>query len=206
MPGFYPPGRYDLAGFCVGVVEEEEIVDGRLVQAGDGLLALASSGAHSNGFSLIRRILETSGANAETVLAAEGRSVLDALLAPTRLYGGVVSKLRGEGIPLRAMAHITGGGLPENLPRCLPAHLHARIDPTSWERPELFRWLQSEGDVPEADLWNTFNLGVGFCLVVAAEDVSRTVAICERAGHLAWPLGSVEAGPAGVEALEGLPY
>ena len=206
MPGFYGPGRYDLAGFCVAVVEEDERIDGRLVRAGDRIVAVASSGAHSNGFSLVRRILELGGIGPDTPLEPGGPAVIDALLTPTRLYGSLVKALRQAAVPLHGMAHITGGGLPENLPRCLPAGVHARIDPRSWQRPPLFRWLQEQGEVPESDLWNTFNLGVGYCLVVPAEAVDAALAVCSAAGHRAWLLGEVIEGEASGEPLEGLPY
>ena len=206
MPGFYGPGRYDLAGFCVAVVEEEALIDGRAVQAGDRIVAVASSGVHSNGFSLVRRILEAHGVTAETSLVPGGPAVLDALLRPTLLYASLVQALLGHGVDLHGMAHITGGGLPENLPRALPDGVHGRIDPGSWERPPLFRWLQERGEVPEGDLWNTFNLGVGFCLVLPEAAVPRALAICAEQGHQAWQLGTVEAGPAGPHPLAGLPY
>ncbi len=206
MPGFYGPGRYDLAGFCVAVVEEEELIDGHRVRPGDRILAVASSGVHSNGFSLVRRILESTGSGETARLPDGGPPVIQALLEPTRLYGSLVKALQDAAIPLHAMAHITGGGLPENLPRCLPPGTHGRIETTSWERPELFRWLQVTGEVPEADLWNTFNLGVGFCLVVPESAVSRTLDVCRQHSHQAWPLGVVEPGDAGEQPLAGLPY
>ncbi len=206
MPGFYPAGRYDLAGFCVAVVEEDAIVDGRLVQPGDRILAVASSGVHSNGFSLVRRILEARGVGEASRLGPEGPPVIQSLLQPTRLYGSLVRGLRQEGVPIHAMAHITGGGLPENLPRCLPAGVHARIASSSWQRPLLFRWLQEQGEVPEEDLWNTFNLGVGFCLVVPHTALSTALEHCAHFGHRAWELGVVEAGDSGGLPLGGLPY
>lgn len=206
MPGFYGPGRYDLAGFCVAVVDEDDLIDGSRVQAGDRIVAVASSGVHSNGFSLVRRILEAHGVTAATPLEGAGLPVLDALLEPTVLYPALVQRLLQDGLALHGMAHITGGGLPENLPRTLPAGVHGRIDPGSWERPALFRWLQEKGEVPERDLWNTFNLGVGLALVLPEAQVERAIAVCQEAGHRAWLLGSVEAGEAGAEPLAGLPY
>ena len=206
MPGFYGPGRYDLAGFCVAVVDEDDLIDGSCVQAGDRIVAVASSGVHSNGFSLVRRILEAHGVTASTPLEGAGLPVLDALLEPTVLYPALVQRLLQDGLALHGMAHITGGGLPENLPRTLPAGVHGRIDPGSWERPALFRWLQEKGEVPERDLWNTFNLGVGLALVLPEAQVERAIAVCQEAGHRAWLLGSVEAGEAGAEPLAGLPY
>lgn len=213
MPGFYGAGRYDLAGFCVAVVEEEELIDGRRIRPGHRIVAVASSGVHSNGFSLVRRILEAEGATADTRLAPDGPPLIASLLTPTVLYADLVQRLLRAGAPLHGMAHITGGGLPENLPRCLPEGVHAVIDPRSWSRPPLFRWLQERGGVPEADLWNTFNLGVGFALVVPPEAVADVLAGCAAGGHQAWELGHVEAGTAPAQAgaegpppLAGLPY
>jgi phosphoribosylformylglycinamidine cyclo-ligase len=207
MPGFYGPGRYDLAGFCVAVVEAEALIDGRTVEAGDRILAVESSGVHSNGFSLVRRILSDTGIDGQTPLPGSDVSVIDALLRPTRLYGALVKALLQQGVPLRGMAHITGGGLPENLPRCLPSHLHAAIDSRSWERPVLFQWLQEVGQIPEADLWNTFNLGVGFCLVVPPAAAEQALQVCSAAGYQAWQLGEVCAGaPGGDGPLAGLPH
>jgi phosphoribosylformylglycinamidine cyclo-ligase len=138
--------------------------------------------------------------------SASGPAVIESLLTPTRLYGSLVQALLGAALPLHGMAHITGGGLPENLPRCLPAGLQARIDPASWERPELFRWLQEKGEVPEADLWHTFNLGVGYCLVLPEAAVDEALQVCANEGHQAWRLGVVEPGAAGAAAsLVGLP-
>ena len=206
MPGFYGAGSYDLAGFCVAVVEEEELIDGRRIEPGHRLVAVASSGVHSNGFSLVRRILEAEGATADTPLGPDGPPLIASLLTPTLLYAGLVQRLLAEGAPLHGMAHITGGGLPENLPRCLPEGVHAVIEPASWSRPALFRWLQERGGVPEADLWNTFNLGVGFCLVLPEVAVPAALEVCHSQGHQAWLLGSVEAGAAAAAPLAGLPY
>lgn len=206
MPGFYGAGRYDLAGFCVAVVEEQERIDGALVSVGDRIVAVASSGVHSNGFSLVRRILEAEAVDATTRLPATGQGLIEALLTPTLLYASLVKDLRRSGLPLHAMAHITGGGLPENLPRCLPAGVHAVVDPDSWKRPPLFRWLQERGQVPEVDLWNTFNLGVGFCLVVPPAALPGIIGICRSSGHRAWELGSIAAGEPREHPLAGLPH
>jgi len=206
MPGFYAPGRYDLAGFCVAVVEEDARIDGSRVRAGDRIVAVASSGVHSNGFSLVRRILELRQVGPDTRLQPDGPLLIDALLTPTRLYGALVKALLQAAVPLHGMAHITGGGLPENLPRCLPQGLHARIDPHSWPRPELFRWLQEQGEVPEADLWNTFNLGVGYCLVLPEAAVEAALAVCAAQGQRAWLLGEVLPGDPPAAPLAGLPY
>ncbi|SBO43514.1 phosphoribosylformylglycinamidine cyclo-ligase [Cyanobium sp. NIES-981] len=205
MPGFYAPGRYDLAGFCVAVVEAEALIDGSRIEAGDRIIGVASSGVHSNGYSLVRRILEASGAGATTPLPGSDRGLLDSLLTPTRLYGGLVKDLRSSEVPVRGMAHITGGGLPENLPRCLPPGLQARVDPASWERPPVFRWLQEAGEVPESDLWHTFNLGVGYCLVVPPGAEQAALSCCAASGHEAWRLGEVVAAPEQSGGISGLP-
>jgi len=206
MPGFYAPGHYDLAGFCVAVVEASALIDGRAVTAGDRILAVASSGVHSNGFSLVRRILESQVVDGLTPLPSSDQTLIDALLTPTRLYGTLVKALITSEMPIKGMAHITGGGLPENLPRCLPSGVHGVINPNSWQRPTLFRWLQQAGEVPEADLWNTFNLGVGYCLVVPASAAQQTLTICRDTGYEAWELGEVANGNAGDQPLRGLPY
>jgi len=133
-------------------------------------------------------------------------TLMDALLTPTRLYGELVKALKAAAVPVHGMAHITGGGLPENLPRCLPENVHAVVNPGSWERPALFQWLQEAGEVPEADLWNTFNLGVGFCVVVPPDSLNATQAAAEAAGYRSWHLGAVASGPAqGGAPLAGLP-
>ncbi|MGE4582453.1 MAG: phosphoribosylformylglycinamidine cyclo-ligase [Synechococcus sp.] len=204
MPGFYPAGRYDLAGFCVAVVEESELIDGNRIQPGDAVIGVASSGVHSNGFSLVRNVLEKAGADASTRYGPSQRSLIGDLLQPTELYPALVQALLKNNIPLNGMAHITGGGLPENLPRCLPEGCQARLTPDSWPRPALFNWLQNAGEIPEKDLWNTFNLGIGFCLVLPPASINRALAICQDTGHQAWTIGSIEASQAD-EGLLGLP-
>ena len=204
MPGFYPAGRYDLAGFCVAVVEESELIDGNRIQPGDAVIGVASSGVHSNGFSLVRNVLEKAGADASTRYGPSQRSLIGDLLQPTELYPALVQALLKNNIPLNGMAHITGGGLPENLPRCLPEGCQARLTPDSWPRPALFDWLQNAGEIPEKDLWNTFNLGIGFCLVLPPASINRALAICQDKGHQAWTIGSIEASQAD-EGLLGLP-
>ena len=204
MPGFYPAGRYDLAGFCVAVVEESELIDGQRIRPGDAVIGVASSGVHSNGFSLVRSVLEKAGADASTRYGPSQRSLIGDLLQPTELYPALVQALLKNNIPLNGMAHITGGGLPENLPRCLPEGCQARLTPDSWPRPALFDWLQNAGEIPEKDLWNTFNLGIGFCLVLPPASINRALAICQDTGHQAWTIGSIEASQAD-EGLLGLP-
>ena len=193
MPGFYPAGRYDLAGFCVAVVEESALIDGQQVQAGDAVIGVASSGVHSNGFSLVRRVLEQAAADQSTRYGPDQLPLIDDLLKPTQLYASLVQHLLSSCISIRAMAHITGGGLPENLPRCLPAGCRAQVNPTSWPRPPLFDWLQNAGGIPERDLWHTFNLGIGFCLVVPPDQVTATLACCRDLQLDAWSIGTIRA-------------
>jgi phosphoribosylformylglycinamidine cyclo-ligase len=191
MPGMYGDGDYDLAGFCVGVVEKAKIIDASRVQVGDVLIGLASSGPHSNGYSLIRKILAVSGANLDQPFA---NSMLgDALLAPTRIYVKPILKLL-EQVEVHAIAHITGGGLTENPPRVLPANTKAVIDTTSWRQPAIFEWLQQEGGVAEAEMWRTFNCGVGLIICIAADKADNALASLRDAGEIAWRLGHVAAG------------
>jgi len=187
MPGMYEGDDYDLAGFCVGVVEEEKIIDGSRVQAGDKLIALASSGAHSNGYSLIRSILAQS--NPDGVMI-DGKPLIEALLEPTRIYVKNLLALI-EQVDVRAMAHITGGGLPENLPRVLPEGAQAYVDTESWQLPELFQWLQREGQVDTFEMYRTFNCGIGMVLVVAEEQLDQTLALLTASGEKAWLLGEI---------------
>ena len=191
MPGFYPAGRYDLAGFCVAVVEEDDVIDGKAIGAGDRVVGVASNGVHSNGFSLVRKVLAMAGADGTTRFGQRQTPLIDALLAPTTLYGALVQSLLTSEVPLHGMAHITGGGLPENLPRCLPEGLSVRVDPLSWPRPELFSWLQTNGSIPERDLWHTFNMGIGFCLVLPEQAVDQAVALCRSHDLEAWCIGEV---------------
>ena len=207
MPGFYPPGRYDLAGFCVAVVEEEQLIDGRQIRAGDRILGIASSGIHSNGFSLVRKVLTQAGANGETTFGTDNQPLIESLLTPTQLYGHLVKTLLDTGVSIHGMAHITGGGLPENLPRCLPEGLQACVDPSSWARPAVYDWLQSKGDIPERDLWHTFNLGIGYCLIVPEDEVCIAEKACESEGIQVWSIGQIErsSGGDGKASVLGLP-
>ena len=192
MPGMYPEGEYDLAGFCVGVVERERIVDGARVRPGDTLLGLASSGPHSNGYSLVRRILERSA----TPLAhrlADGTPLADALLAPTRIYvRPVLDALAAHGDAVRALAHITGGGLLENVPRVLPDGCRAAIDVDAWPRPAVFRWLQETGPVAPDEMLRTFNCGIGMVLVTAPEAADAVTASLTGAGEQVHRIGVIE--------------
>ena len=191
MPGMYEGEDYDLAGFCVGVVEKSAIIDGSQVAAGDKLIALASSGAHSNGYSLIRRVLEAS--DAEFTQPCGDDTLGSALLEPTRIYVKPVLHL-ARSLPIHAMSHITGGGLTDNLPRVIPQGLSAVIDTASWQWPALFQWLATEGGIVDEEMYRTFNCGVGMVLCVAAQDAAHCLTALADAGEKAWVLGQIEAG------------
>ena len=207
MPGFYPKGRYDLAGFCVAVVEEADLIDGSDIKSGNKIIAVASSGIHSNGFSLVRKVLSRCEINEKSVFGTNHLPLIDTLLKPTTLYTRLVKALLLNEIPIHGMAHITGGGLPENLPRCLPTGLQAFIDITTWEIPEIFQWLKEVGEIPEIDLWNTFNLGVGFCIVVSDEAANAVLKVCCELGLEAWIMGRIEKSIASdSKEILGLPF
>lgn len=190
MPGMYEGSDYDLAGFCVGVVEKSEILDGSKVAEGDVLLGLASSGPHSNGYSLIRKILEVSNASLEE--SVDGQPLGDALMAPTRIYvKSLLSMMRGTDIPVHALSHITGGGLMENIPRVLPDTLAARIDLTSWQRPEVFNWLQAKGNVNETEMHRVLNCGIGMVVVVPATQAANAKAHLEAQGETVYQIGQI---------------
>jgi phosphoribosylformylglycinamidine cyclo-ligase len=198
MPGMYDGEDYDLAGFCVGVVEKSQIIDGTAVKAGDALLGIASSGPHSNGYSLIRKILARSGADLAQPL---GDTTLgQALLAPTTIYVKALLSLF-EQVQVKALSHITGGGLLENLPRVLPDGCGARIDTDSWEWPRIFHWLQDQGNVETREMYRTFNCGVGMVICVDPADCDKALAHLGAAGHSAWRIGTIRAGDPGVELL-----
>jgi len=188
MPGMYSEGDYDLAGFCVGVVEKDQIIDGSKVEAGDTLIALASSGPHSNGYSLIRKVLEVSGADLSDDCG--GQSLGDALLAPTRIYVKSLLALL-EQIDVHAMSHITGGGLLENIPRVMPQDTRAQISAASWDLPAVFKWLQTQGNIDSSEMYRTFNCGIGMVLVVSADDAQQTIDTLNAAGENAWQLGEI---------------
>ena len=196
MPGLYAPGDFDLAGFCVGIVERDAVIDGSRVKAGDSLIGLASSGPHSNGFSLIRKVIERSQANLEQ--DCDGQSLADALIAPTRIYVKPLLSLAETCAP-NAIAHITGGGLLENVPRVLPDELAARIDLSSWQMPAVFEWLQQAGGIEQNEMLRTFNCGVGMVLAVEASQQETCLQRMAELGETAWAMGEIVArgdGPA----------
>jgi phosphoribosylformylglycinamidine cyclo-ligase len=190
MPGMYSEGDYDLAGFCVGVAEKADIIDGSKVQAGNALIALASSGPHSNGYSLVRKILEVS--NAELDENCGETTLGDALIAPTRIYVSSILEVLKE-IPMHALAHITGGGLLENIPRVLPDNTRAVINKQSWQLPAVFEWLQRNGNVEASEMYRTFNCGVGMVVIVDADIADKAVSAFNNTGETAWQIGHIEA-------------
>jgi phosphoribosylformylglycinamidine cyclo-ligase len=191
MPGMYSEGDYDLAGFSVGIVEKSAILDGSAVGAGDVLIGLASSGPHSNGYSLIRKIIEVSGSSLSDDL--DGRPLAEWLLAPTRIYVKPLLSLFAE-VDVHALAHITGGGLSENLPRVLPANTAAVIDTASWQQSAVFDWLQKHGNVETAEMYRTFNCGIGMVVCVAAADADRAIAHLTSQGEDARIIGNIVQG------------
>jgi phosphoribosylformylglycinamidine cyclo-ligase len=188
MPGMYPAGEYDLAGFAVGVVEKSRIIDGASIAEGDAVLGLASSGAHSNGYSLIRKIVASRGVNLSRKFG--GRTLADTLIEPTRIYVKPVLKLL-KSVRIKGLAHVTGGGLPDNVPRILADRLAARIERSAWPLPPLFRWLQEQGNVADDELLRVFNCGIGMVAVVRKADVPRSLRLLKSAGVAAWHIGSI---------------
>ncbi len=188
MPDMYDEGEYDLAGFCVGVVERQKIIDGSQLRPGDQILGLASSGPHSNGYSLIRKILLRSANPAAELIA--GQPLLDLLLAPTRIYVRSVLALLAR-VEVRAMAHITGGGLSENIIRVVPDGLAVQLDAHAWPRPPVFDWLAATGEVVESEMARTFNLGIGYVVIVAPELADAASEFLRGAGEQVWPIGKV---------------
>lgn len=194
MPGMYEGKDYDLAGFCVGVIEKAKIIDGSKVAIGDRLIAMGSSGPHSNGFSLIRKVLDVVDADLDMPLA--GKPLHEHLLEPTRIYvKSILSLLKTYDV--HGICHITGGGLTENLPRVLPNDVAAHIDLSSWEMPEIFKWVQKNGNIEQSEMHLTFNCGVGMVLAVAEEDYQGVMAALTESGEQVWAIGTIKAGESG---------
>jgi phosphoribosylformylglycinamidine cyclo-ligase len=192
MPSMYPEGEYDLAGFAVGAVEKADIIDGSKIVAGDVVLGLASSGAHSNGYSLIRKVIEVSGAD----LSADfhGRPLADAVLAPTRIYvKPLLALMQAHAGIVHGMAHITGGGITENVPRVIPDGLTARIDSKSWALPALFQWLQKAGNIADAEMYRVFNCGIGMAVIVSAANAEKAAAFLGEQGETVHVIGRIAA-------------
>lgn len=193
MPGIYGKGDYDLAGFCVGVVEKQDIIDGSKVKPGDAMIAIASSGPHSNGYSLVRKIIEVSKADISATFGTEGKTLGDALLAPTRIYVKAIHELLTT-YDIHAMAHITGGGLLENIPRVLPDNTQAVIDNGCLQLPEIFQWLQENGNVETEEMYRTFNCGIGMVLIVSEDEADAIVTSLNKSNEKAWRLGAIASG------------
>ena len=198
MPGMYHGDDYDIAGFCVGVVEKSEIIDGSKVGEGDALIALAASGPHSNGFSLIRKILEVSKADVHQPLG--DTTLANALLEPTRIYVKPVLKLIKE-CEIHALSHITGGGFWENIPRVLPANTQAVIDEQSWQWPAVFSWLQQAGNVTRHEMYRTFNCGVGMIIALPANQLEKALTLLKAEGENAWHIGHIAKAADGEEQV-----
>ncbi|QKI89461.1 phosphoribosylformylglycinamidine cyclo-ligase [Thiomicrorhabdus xiamenensis] len=189
MPGMYPQGDYDLAGFCVGIVEKSDLIDGSKVKAGDVMLGLSSSGPHSNGYSLIRKIIEVN--NADINQEIDGQPLIDALMAPTRIYVKPLLELMKE-IQIHALSHITGGGLLENLPRVMPNNTRAKINTNAWHRPAVFDWIAEKGNVDYEEMHRTLNCGIGMVIVVDANDKDKAIQSLEAAGETVSVIGTIE--------------
>ncbi|NND81987.1 MAG: phosphoribosylformylglycinamidine cyclo-ligase [Gammaproteobacteria bacterium] len=190
MPGMYAEGEYDLAGFCVGAVEKSKIIDGSKVAPGDKLIGLASTGPHSNGYSLVRKVIDTYEVDLNTDI--DGTKLADAVLAPTRIYVRSVLALL-EQMPIHALAHITGGGIPGNLVRVLPDNCHAVVNQSSWTWPAIFSWMQSTANIETSEMYRTFNCGVGMILVVAEEHCAAALTALNDAGETAFEMGEIAA-------------
>ncbi len=202
MPGFYPVEEYDLAGFSVGIVDEEKIIDGKRLAQGDALIGLTSSGVHSNGFSLVRKVLHIEHADLHTHLdELGGKGLGETLLTPTKIYVKAVKGLLGAGVDIHAVSHITGGGFYENVPRMMTDGLTAKIQLNAFPCPPIFKLIQRLGNIPERDMYNTFNMGIGMVLAVSAGQVDQALSVLQEAGEEAFAIGEVVSGDGGVELV-----
>ena len=200
-PGLMPEDEYDLAGFTVGVVEQKDLIDGHLIETGDALIGIASSGVHSNGFSLVRKVFDVTEENLEEYREELGTTLGEALLTPTRIYVKALRAVKEAGIVIRGCSHITGGGFYENVPRMLPDGILARIEKNSYPVPPIFALLQKTGEIEEHMMYNTFNMGIGMVLAVREEDAEKTVAALEAAGEKAYRIGTCVSGEKGTELV-----
>ncbi|MGB3495000.1 MAG: phosphoribosylformylglycinamidine cyclo-ligase [Elainellaceae cyanobacterium] len=195
MPGFYNPGEYDLAGFCVGIVEKSKILDGRQVQVGDVAIALPSSGVHSNGFSLVRKVIDNAGLTyGDRPSVLEGQSLGEILLTPTQIYVSPVLAALKEGLSIHSLAHITGGGLPENLPRCLAPQQSIAVNTQSWQTPPIFEWVAQAGEIAREEMFNTFNMGIGMVAIVPPDEAESAIRWFQAHDWNAWIAGTVVEG------------
>ena len=198
-PGLMPESDYDLAGFAVGVVERDEIIDGSTIKPGDALIGIASTGVHSNGFSLVRKVFDITKENLETFRPELGKTLGEALLAPTRIYVKALKNVKKAGVKVKGCSHITGGGFYENVPRMLPEGVRAKIKKDSYTVPPIFDLLAKEGDIEEKMMYNTFNMGIGMVLAIDPKDVDATLAALKETGDTAYVIGEIEAGDKGVD-------
>ena len=198
MPGFYPVDEYDLAGFAVGVVDEKDLITGKDIKAGDTLIGIASSGVHSNGFSLVRKVFNMTQESLNTYYDSLGKTLGEALIAPTKIYVKTLRNIKEAGVKIKGCSHITGGGFYENIPRMLPDGIRAEVKKDSYEIPPIFKMLSQDGDIAEEMMYNTFNMGIGLVLAVAPEDVDTTMEAIKAAGETPYVIGNIEAGEKGV--------
>lgn len=198
MPGFYPIDEYDLAGFAVGIVDEKDLITGKDIKAGDTLIGIASSGVHSNGFSLVRKVFKMTEEALNTYYDSLGKTLGEALIVPTKIYVKALRSVKESGVKIKGCSHITGGGFYENIPRMLPDGVRAVVKKDSYEVPAIFKMLSTDGDIAEEMMYNTFNMGVGMVLAVDPADAQKTIDAIKAAGEEAFVLGSVEAGEKGV--------
>ena len=198
MPGFYPIDEYDLAGFAVGVVDEKDLITGKDIKAGDTLIGIASSGVHSNGFSLVRKVFKMTEEALNTYYENLGKTLGEALIVPTKIYVKALRNVKEAGVKIKGCSHITGGGFYENIPRMLPDGVRAVVKKDSYEVPAIFKMLSTDGDIEEEMMYNTFNMGVGMVLAIDKADVDKTLEAIKAAGEEAFVLGTVEAGEKGV--------
>lgn len=199
MPGFYPEDEYDLAGFAVGIVDEKDLITGKDIKAGDTLIGIASSGVHSNGFSLVRKVFDMSKESLDTYYDELGKTLGEALLAPTKIYVKALRSVREAGVTIKGCSHITGGGFYENIPRMLPDGIVASVKKDSYEVPAIFKLLAKTGNIEEKMMYNTYNMGIGMVLAVDPSDAEKTLAALAQAGETAYVIGATKAGDKGVE-------
>lgn len=198
MPGFYPVDEYDLAGFAVGIVDEKDLITGKDIKAGDTLIGIASSGVHSNGFSLVRKVFNMTQESLNTYYDSLGRTLGEALIEPTKIYVKTLRNIKEAGVIIKGCSHITGGGFYENIPRMLPDGIRAEVKKNSYEIPAIFKMLSTDGDIAEDMMYNTFNMGIGMVLAVDKADVDKTLNAIEAAGEKGYVIGSAVAGEKGV--------
>ncbi len=197
-PGMMPEDDYDIAGFAVGVVDQKDLITGEHIRPGDALVAIASSGVHSNGFSLVRKVFDMTRESLDTYYDELGQTLGEALLTPTRIYVKALKSVKDAGVTVKGCSHITGGGFYENIPRMLPEGINAHVDTGSYQVPAIFKLLQEKGDIADQMMYNTYNMGIGMLLAVEPADAEKTVAAIEAAGEKAWIAGSCQAGEKGV--------